>query len=248
MLTDHPKRVGATSYVRFKPQVSFVHRLSALAERVGAKYDFEHWSANAQRFSYIQPSEFRHIYMDHNRVQFQTLTLDTWIERLDEHIDIAKMALDAFGLKDASEVGFEFSAFLEVGMTHPELAELGFGSLMANEAKSIVPDANDWILHLVSGSEDGDRCRIEICPMTRQQMEETFKSQKNIATFVQSPLWDTTLADHLDQIAGDCLYLRVTLSERSSIATHAIERNMRTAVERANAISSSAVSRLRGLQ
>lgn len=212
------------------------------------KYDFEHWSANAQQFSYIQPSEFRHVFLDHTRAQFQTLRLDRWIEKLDQHIDIAKMALDAYGLKEAIEVGFEFSAFLDIGMTHPEIAELGFGSLLGEGTRSIVPGANDWILHLVSESEESEQRRIEICPMTREQMEKTFKSTKNIASFVQSPLWDTTLADHLDQIAGDCLFARVTLCDRGSIAPHAVERSMRSAVEKANEISASAAGRLRELQ
>lgn len=248
MLDKQPRHVTALGFVRFAPQTSFVHRLSAIAESVSKKYKFEHWNANASRFLFVQPSELRAVHLDHSRVQFQTLDLTTWNDNLDQHIDIAKMALDGYVLDTVDEVTCQFDLYLDVGMSYREVSELGFGSLLCNSdaVSNILPDANDWHLQLVRENEDGV-VRVEVAPMSRADAETTFKITPNLQSLVVSPLWDTSIGDRLDELSQDCLYLKTTVSRVGELPVREIAGQFATALEFAKKASSEVVAKLKAL-
>jgi hypothetical protein len=196
-------------------------------------------------FNFGWPSERRLAILTHQRLAFQTLGLDAWESRLAEYERMASDCLKTLEIEEATRVGFKVMAFLPLGMTHPEMCRLMFGSFLAAEVElaEVCPGVCDPLVHL-EGKHGEMECIVQVTSMSSEQIATAFLKVPNLALFVENELLDGRLREcHSQLTAKASLMVDVDLFMRNA-ACSGIGRFLRESLRQAEDIVNACARRL----
>jgi hypothetical protein len=248
MLKSHPDRVCTICAVDFEPIVGFCRRLPEAVEAAQARLKAAHWASSTVAYVLRDTVRRRILVLDFRRCQFQTLGLEGWQKDLDENAAIIRVTLETLGVARLKRVGFQAQAFLPLGMSQREMADLMFGSylLPAVELQDVCGKLEDVLVQL-HGEREGMKLQLILAPMTADQAVQQFQLTPNLETFLEPKLFDMGLKEFKDRIAQDCFFVSADLS-RADVPTTEVSLFSRTSLEAADTITGAAVQKLKSLR
>jgi hypothetical protein len=248
MLKNNADRVCTTFSVDFEPMVGFSRRLPEAVEAAQARLKAPHWATTTVAYILRDTVRRRILVLDYRRCQFQTIGLDGWLKDVDENAAIIKATLDALEVAKMKRVGFQSQAYLPLGMSQRELADLMSGSylLPAEELRDVCGKLEDVLVQL-HGERDGMKLQLILAPMTGEQTTQQLQMTPNLESFLEPKLFDMGLKEFKDRIAQDCFYVAADLS-RTEVPTTEVSLFSRKSLEAADTITEAAVQKLKSLR
>lgn len=223
MMGEHFFTVAA----RFAPQINFVARLSAIAERVQRDSPFPHWSSNAQYYDFFTKDNLLHLRVDHQRAFVQARSINAWDEFKDKGIQMLVDIVAEYGLADLKAFEYRRNSLLDIGMSWSEMTALGLDGMITTPGL-LLDDPNDWSLTLVRDRDD-EEVRMVVAPMNRTMATNQAKEAAGV-TVMHDPAWSKNLSSLIDAIDGDRLFVQFSVISRNP-SRHDLERIFRKAEE-----------------
>jgi hypothetical protein len=247
MLKQNADRAAVTFAVEFEPVVA-MEKVSGAAEVVQRRLKTPHWGIGPGNYVFRDVVQRRIVVIDFRRVVVQTLGLDGWQKGLDDLISDVASVFQMLGLRRLKRIGFMTQAFLSLGMSHREMAELMFGSFLApaENLQEVCGNADDVLLQLY-GEESNMKLQLTVAPMTEDQAVRSVLSIANLEAFVEPKLIDTGVKDFRDRITTDCFYVQVDLS-RTDVPDTEAALFLRQCLDTADKITEAAVQKLKSLR
>jgi hypothetical protein len=245
MLTDHADRICTAFAVNIEPQ--FGVKVANAADEIYCKYKPPDVNSRPPTaYFYRWPDERRVLIMTHERVGWQTLGLSWWRDHLNDHAGVVRSALDVIGTKRLKRIGFKVTAYLPLEMSHSEMTDLLFGSLLVpkRDLEELGGDVTDSLVRL-DGKHHGFEYVLQVSPMTRQQVSDEFLSSPNLEQFIGKKYLDAGVKDFHDRITqSDSLLLDLDLC-RKDVQVDVIDNFLRESLSAAQAMADTCVRQLR---
>ena len=242
LLRSHSNRAIAIVLANFEPQISFLKRIPNAAEAVMKRIKAPHWGMSPDNRFLIRETTKKFIYViDFQSFFCQTLGLDPWIENIDDHIESMSIAFNKMDVTRLKSVAFVVAAWIPLGMSHAEICDLVFGSLMVNrsELASTYGNLGDVLLQL-HGTLNGFQTRTIIAPQTVEQAGAAFLATNHLDSLLEPRLLDTSVKDFHDQISHECLFMSIELKS-TDFPVSSIGTFVRDAMEAAERIAEETV-------
>lgn len=249
ILRSHADLAVAFFAAHFEPQWSFAKKLPSVLEGVGKHSKAKGWGLTADNKYVIRVPNKKFFYLFDSQVFYcQTLGLDPWIENLDDHFEALSIALSRMDVSRLKRVGFMVLSQLPLGMSHPEMCDLMFGSYLVDreELSPIYGNLDDVLLQL-HGYYKGIRSQTTIAPQTESQASQAFLGIGNLESLIETKFLDTCIKDHHDRVARESLNLSIDLS-KENVAVSALRSFLDDSLEGAERIAEGTVRRLKSLR
>jgi hypothetical protein len=130
MLKNYPERAVAVFAVDFEPIVDFA-KVTSAAEVLHKRLKTPHWGVATGSYWFRDTTNRRLAVVDFRRVSIQTLGLEIWQRELADFPSLVTLILQKLGISRLKRIGFLTRAYLSLGMSHREMADLMFGSYLA---------------------------------------------------------------------------------------------------------------------
>jgi hypothetical protein len=248
MLKTHADRVISTFAVHFDALMAGEAKIGIAAEVIQSRLKAPHWGLAPGKYV-LRDTVNRMIYVIHLRgILVQNLGMDQWVLNLDEHLNIIKDGLKKLGVDRIKRIGFNTAAFLPLGMSHPEIVDLMFGSYLmpATDFQELCGKPEDTLIQL-HGEHNKMKTQVDVVPMTSEQAVQGLLANPNLEAFVEPKLLDTGVKEFRDRIAFDCLHVAVDLA-RTDVTDTEISFFGRQALDAADKITEAAVQKLKTLR
>ena len=248
MFENYGNRVCTVFAIDFEPVVGCDVRLASAAETIQASLRAPHWGFATGGYVFRHTVERLLLAVDFRRIVFQTLGLQTWQKKLDEHVEIMMTSLHALGVNRAKRIGFVTQAYLPTGMSHGEMTELMLGSYLApaEELEEVCGTLEDALVQL-HGERDGMKLQLIAAPMTAEQVSQQFMQLPNLEAFVEPKLLDMGVKEFRDRVTAECFFVSVDLS-RTDVPVAEIGRFSRQSLDWAQRTADAAVQKLKSLR
>lgn len=185
MFKSYPNRTLTILRLTPAPMIDFAPRLSRAAAAVLPRFDPDNWAWQSVNFVALRdPAKRRVLSMSFNSVQFQTLGLDPWTERMSENVENLRHVLSELGIRELKRADFRCKTYLDLKMTHPEIVDAAFGSFLAHrmELADVSSNITDLVLRFF-GTEGLDKFDLQFAPQTAEELKNDFWSWPNLDTF-----------------------------------------------------------------
>ena len=215
MLDKQQSRCTVLAQCIFEPDLCYLSHLPTVLAHIqknvrGQKLDMPHWNVNAQRAILRNPNEGVVLAADHKSVQVETLGLKHWSANQDKYTNILGEMLHCYEVTTCKMLRLDICVFLDVGMSHAEIADLFFDSFLPGHDRyaSLGIQFDDSYTRLI-GSRGNDRVSLHLAPMKAEEVTEEVKRKQNISMFTKDLPFDDTLKRWHDDVARDCFHIRI---------------------------------------
>jgi hypothetical protein len=206
--------------VQFAPQISFVTKLSEIAERVQREINLPHWSSNSQSYDFFTKDNLLHVRIDHRRAVILARSAEIWEDFRDKGLQLLVDVVGDYGLAEAVALEYRRDSLIDLGMTWAEMAALGLDAMFV--APEVLLDGpNDWTITLVRDLE-GEQVRLVAAPMT-QEMAIAHAKESASVTVLHDPAWSKNLNSLTEAIDSDRLLVQFTATKRK-LSKHDLAR------------------------
>jgi hypothetical protein len=215
VLSERSQNIVVAVRMAFDANIRFLQVISNGAERFLELTGVKEWQSNGQNILFRTKDDAVFYYLDHTSGLCTTLGFNTWSKRKETAVKLFTEFCREYKLEKVA-LELRLYCFFDLQMTHAEMGELMYGSLLP--ARESLPRcfANAKDGQALFESESGDHSySAEISPLTVEQMTSRFNSIPNIGAFSVSPLLDTTIEDFHRQNRRENLYVQLRLKYKN---------------------------------
>jgi len=247
VLNENSGRACGFFAINLTPRPGFVRRLEKIAESVQKRLPDLIWNVQADKYLGRQLKDKYFYVFEQQRLYCQTLGLEPWTQRVDEHFSVMKEALEVMEVTEIKRIGFQVSCWLPIQMTHAEMVDLMYGSFLPNPAElEAVFGKTDDAMIMIYGSNRGIKSRTTICPQTAEQVSQTLPGIPNLELFTENKLIDLVIRNFRTGIESDSLYFEADQSQEN-LPVAGLKRFMTDSIEGAERLADGSVRYLRYL-
>jgi hypothetical protein len=251
MFKSYPNRSLTLLRLIPTPMIDFVPRLSKAATAVAPVLDTENWSWQGGNNTVFlrDPARRQVLVLAFNAVQFQTLGLDPWTERLNENIELLRLALSEMGVRDLKRADFRCKTYLDLKMTHPEIVDAAFGSIFAQrtELSDVSPNITDLVVRLF-GMEGQAKFDLLLAPQTAEEFKNDYWGWPNLDGFNEAKSRASNKHEFYANLNPDRASLTVECEvSREKISSEEALKFLRGAADQVDKIATRAVNKYRSM-
>ncbi len=231
----------------FKPDIGFVHKLSVALQAVQSVKEFSHWSVNPSRATISDVREKVLMIVDHRHVELHLAGLLPWCEHVNVHARHVVAAIQAFGQDECKSVQLAVGTYLDLGMTHSEMATLFFDEFSPGRDQwdDICPGVNDAFVRLIARDESTYLRELAMGPMTADEVRDDLRRSSLHAIAGDDP-FSRPLTTWRDTLAVDCFHICST-QHKAKLSILDLQQWLVSATEDCDARISRAAARLMSL-
>jgi hypothetical protein len=146
-----------------------------------------------------------------NRVIWQSLGLSEWRDNWRKHLGVIVTALRVMDLQQCRRIGFKVTGYIPLPMAHVEICHLMFGAFLPplEDMDGVLKPLSDPLVQF-QGECDGLNYVLVLSAMSRKQVVDIFRSNKNLELYLVDKLTDPGVREFQQRLeSSDCLFFDI---------------------------------------